>query len=1040
MMKELRSVLLVCSFVVLMTTSAYAENVLQNPSFEQYDSVTLIPDNWYVGEGAVEVMSNVDAHDGAVFAGNLGGEWPLENPPMTGTLYQVVDLSTIDNWQSGNWLLISMSAFCRNYNGTKVEMLFEWLPGTYDQDDISWDDPAWSGPDIQSGGGVQGYSSGCHSWKEMNRGEMSMPCVRWMRVCISLDATWDRHCSGNEFTYFVGIDSVSVEVEVFIPPVDDPDNLLLNSGFEDYDAQTLIPDFWHVLDGSVTSMWHEQARPYNGNSFAGNIGGYTTENPDPEGDPIDHPNPPMTGTIVQIIDLSNLENWEDSNFISFSFSGSFISYHTGNTLNAIVEYIPETYNDQGISEDDPVWNSEEVGIAVNLTPWRYSNGVYWVDFATEQGSMPHVRWVRVRLDLDANLYSSYSHDYIGPYLTGVDSICFKAAAVTTDNLVRNPSFEDYDEDQWPYDWHLGDGAVYLLFEPVPAYDGDRYLGNNSACGTMTGTVYQALDLSTLPYWNVIDPETGNAVIYQFIKLEMSAFVSKMGGTSVALGLELLPYSYNERDDITWDDPAWDARAWRVQDDGQGALEFVNDGGDVVNPGIFVKDENSPDNPLFEEMSLSGWIPRMRWARLLIEFDSSPGGQVGIDLVSLTGLCREFGPYSGYGPDLGFWENPDAIDKGVAGWVGPEGEGVCGGYYGLSDTNYVNPAYAGFADDVINYLPSGQIGAGGNPMYVTGRPGTDANWSGRIVILGDMELYMLADYFSETPSGDYHPGEITAVFNESPIVNGPGPDFAGFENGFVLGWGTPYVWAELCFVEVSSNGEDFVRMPSHSLTPYWPGGYGCLIPQGIFGLVGKHVNAYGGCWGTPFDLDWIVDDPKVLDGTVDLNDIRYVRLIDIPGGGPKDSNGEEGVLPAITSLFLDSHGLPVFDAWWTYGTGGADLDAVAVLNSSAPDPDGDHITDHWDNCSETENPRQYDSDRDGYGNMCDCDLDNDDVVAMSDYFSFKSAFGSHGPDYPEEGDPASDNWNPDADFDSDNHITMSDYFIFKNRFGSSAPFK
>lgn len=54
------------------------------------------------------------------------------------------------------------------------------------------------------------------------------------------------------------------------------------------------------------------------------------------------------------------------------------------------------------------------------------------------------------------------------------------------------------------------------------------------------------------------------------------------------------------------------------------------------------------------------------------------------------------------------------------------------------------------------------------------------------------------------------GEAVLYFN-GPILNGPGADFAVFENSFASDY------LELAYVEVSSDGVNFVRFPSHSLT-------------------------------------------------------------------------------------------------------------------------------------------------------------------------------------------------------------------------------
>jgi hypothetical protein len=94
-----------------------------------------------------------------------------------------------------------------------------------------------------------------------------------------------------------------------------------------------------------------------------------------------------------------------------------------------------------------------------------------------------------------------------------------------------------------------------------------------------------------------------------------------------------------------------------------------------------------------------------------------------------------------------------------------------------------------------------------------------------------------------------------------------------------------------------------------------------------------------------------------------------------------------------------------------------------------DSDGDGVYDAVDNCSMTSNPGQQDTDGDGYGNMCDADLDNDGFVGPNDYTKFGQAWWSG---------PTSSNWNPDADLDSDGFVGPNDYTIFGSRWWSSAP--
>lgn len=242
----------------------------------------------------------------------------------------------------------------------------------------------------------------------------------------------------------------------------------------------------------------------------------------------------------------------------------------------------------------------------------------------------------------------------------------------------------------------------------------------------------------------------------------------------------------------------------------------------------------------------------------------------------------------------------ALD-GYPGYIGTDADGM------VTDNNYVNPYIIGWASEVVDYSPSSQtINSSWTDSskalgYVAGS-NTD------IVSLGDMTQAMINDT-SESP------GSITLGFGSNCIENDEGYDFVLFENGFVS-LSTGLVFAELGYVEVSTNGTDFVRFPSDSQqTASTVGAYGTIDPTEIDNLVGKHVNAYGRCWGTPFDLDDLVGMTDVSSGLVNLDDINYVRVVDIPGSGD----------------FTDKDGEGIYDAWVTYGSGGVDLEACGIIH-------------------------------------------------------------------------------------------------------------
>jgi hypothetical protein len=149
------------------------------------------------------------------------------------------------------------------------------------------------------------------------------------------------------------------------------------------------------------------------------------------------------------------------------------------------------------------------------------------------------------------------------------------------------------------------------------------------------------------------------------------------------------------------------------------------------------------------------------------------------------------------------------------------------------------------------------------------------------------------------------GQITMTFDNA-ITNGSGYDFAVFENSF------NDTFLELGYVEVSSDGVNFFRFPNYSYTSSTVGAYGAVDPTNIDGLAGKYKVGYG----TPFDLDQLVGVSSLLD----VNDVKYVRIVDIIGDG----------------TYLDSNGNSIYDPYPTTGSGGFDLEAVGVINA-VPEP-------------------------------------------------------------------------------------------------------
>ena len=156
------------------------------------------------------------------------------------------------------------------------------------------------------------------------------------------------------------------------------------------------------------------------------------------------------------------------------------------------------------------------------------------------------------------------------------------------------------------------------------------------------------------------------------------------------------------------------------------------------------------------------------------------------------------------------------------------------------------------------------------------------------------------------------GEAIVTFNK-PIINGPGFDFAVFENGNIG-------YLELGVVKVSSDGINFFGFPNHSQTPTNAqiGTFGTPSAPYLNNLAGK----YEGSYGTPFDLNDIPENPLL-----NKQKITHVKVIDVVGS----------IDPAYATY--DSHGNAINDSYPTpFDAGGFDLQAVGVIHQLVLDTD------------------------------------------------------------------------------------------------------
>jgi len=244
--------------------------------------------------------------------------------------------------------------------------------------------------------------------------------------------------------------------------------------------------------------------------------------------------------------------------------------------------------------------------------------------------------------------------------------------------------------------------------------------------------------------------------------------------------------------------------------------------------------------------------------------------------------------------------PGAARPGPA-WPGAALALLALGLTGMAVLPVLSP---GYATSVVAVSPG--PGATSDPELALGPP------SGGGLLQGSIDTY--------SPGSG---GSLTLLM-EPALLDGAGADLLVCENPFFV-LGSLKSFVEAAFVEVSSDGVHFARMPSSYTGPdeALPAFTG-IQPARYRGFAGVmpvladpplvdplDVTRAG---GDTFDLHELIGDPLVLSGQLDLDNVRYVRLVDVAAGAAADSAGHT-----------------VFDC----GIGGVsscDIDALVGLNT------------------------------------------------------------------------------------------------------------
>ena len=117
-------------------------------------------------------------------------------------------------------------------------------------------------------------------------------------------------------------------------------------------------------------------------------------------------------------------------------------------------------------------------------------------------------------------------------------------------------------------------------------------------------------------------------------------------------------------------------------------------------------------------------------------------------------------------------------------------------------------------------------------------------------------------------------------------------------------------------------------------------------------------------------------------------------------------------------------------------------ASGTFAGPTPDSDGDGVKNLVDTCVDVGNGAntqgvQVDSDRDGFGNECDGDLNNSGGVNVTDFVLFGSAFGTSCGAVGTSG-CADASYSAAADMNSSGGVNVTDFVLFGAQFSAGVP--
>jgi hypothetical protein len=209
-----------------------------------------------------------------------------------------------------------------------------------------------------------------------------------------------------------------------------------------------------------------------------------------------------------------------------------------------------------------------------------------------------------------------------------------------------------------------------------------------------------------------------------------------------------------------------------------------------------------------------------------------------------------------------------------------------------------------------------------------------------------------------------------------------------------------VYVSCNIVMGASDGAALLVIENDGLAP-WPG-------QGDMSTLAENVD----------DPQWDFWRSLSFDGVSRVDD-----------GGVNDPTQAQ---PTGNRIYIDMD-------FWAGGSDPDDVVGFCVSDGSGvgkDDTDSDGVPDSLDNAYLTANgpvsgpynfdrKHQYDTNNDMYGNIGDCDVDNENTVGFNDVNTVLIEYGSAG---------------PDTDFDNDGSVGFNDFNTLLGRWNETAPFK